>query len=106
MDFTRSDVAHLLRRAGFGAPAAEVDALVTRPSWATVVDRVLDTSGASADSVPPAVEDREDEWYPPWVAGVHHWMDRMATSPTPIVEKMALFWHGLFTSSTDKVLPG
>ena len=29
----------------------------------------------------------------------------MATSPTPIVEKMALFWHGLFTSSVDKMYP-
>ena len=52
-----------------------------------------------------AVDDRVDPWYPPWVAGVQYWMDRMATSPTPIVEKMALFWHGLFTSSVDKMYP-
>ena len=30
------------------------------------------------------------------------WIDRMATSPCPIVEKMALFWHGHFTSGRDK----
>ena len=27
----------------------------------------------------------------------------MITSPTPIVEKMTLFWHGHFVSSEDKV---
>ena len=37
---------------------------------------------------------------------VHYWMDRMATTPTPIVEKMALFWHGnLFTSTSTAMLP-
>lgn len=105
MDYTRADVAHLLRRAGFGGRPAEIDALMTRDSWAAVVDRVLDTSANPPDVLPDAVEDREDQWYRPWVAGVWHWMNRMATSPTPIVEKMTLFWHGLFTSSVDKVKP-
>lgn len=105
MDFTRADVAHLLRRAGFGGTAAEIDALMTRRDWAAVVDRVLDTSANPPDRVPAAVEDRKDEWYPPWVAGVQYWMDRMATTPTPIVEKMTLFWHGLFVSSVEKMVP-
>ena len=105
MDFTRSDVGHLLRRAGFGAPTPAVESLFAEPSWDAVVDRVLDTSASPADTVPAEVDDRVDQWYPPWVAGVQYWMDRMATSPTPIVEKMALFWHGLFTSSVDKMYP-
>lgn len=96
---------HLLRRTGFGPTVAEVDALVARASWADVVDRVLDTSANPPDAIPPAVDDREDEWYPPWVAAVHHWMDRMATSPTPIVEKVALFWHSNLATSIDGVLP-
>ena len=103
--FPRADVAHLLRRAGFGGSLVEVDALAALPAWSDVVDRVTDTSANPADPVPAAVEDRADPWYPPWVAGVQHWMDRMATTPTPLVEKMALFWHGLFCSSTDKVYP-
>jgi len=105
MDFTRADVAHLLRRAGFGGSAAEIDALMGSARWADVVDRVLDTSASPRDTTPAAVEDRADEWYPPWVAAVHHWMDRMATSPTPIVEKLTLFWHGVFVSSVDKMVP-
>jgi uncharacterized protein (DUF1800 family) len=31
------------------------------------------------------------------------WVDRWATGPTPLVEKMALFWHGHFATSQDKV---
>lgn len=105
MAHTRGDVAHLLRRAGFGCTAAEVDALAGLPTWEAVVDRVMDTSASPPDVVPPAVTDRTDPWYPPWVAAVQYWIDRMITTPTPIVEKMTLFWHGLFTSSVDKVLP-
>lgn len=104
-DFTRADVAHLLRRAGFGGSAAQITTLMAQPSWAAVVDRVLDTSANPADTVPAAVDSRDDEWYGAWVAGVQYWMDRMATSPTPIVEKMALFWHGNLASSTEVVLP-
>jgi uncharacterized protein (DUF1800 family) len=104
MDFTGADVDHLLRRAGFGGTKAEIDALMTRESWAAVVDRVLDTSASPPDVIPEAVENREDQWYPPWVASVQYWMDRMATSPTPIVEKMTLFWHGIYVSSVEKMV--
>src|SRR3954452_14989438 len=105
MDFTSIDVAHLLRRAGFGGTAAEIAALMGEADWAHVVDAVLDISASPADTTPPAVAVRGDgEYYEAWVAAVHYWMDRMATSPTPIVEKMALFWHGHFVSAVDKVL--
>lgn len=104
-DFTRADVVHLLRRAGFGGTKAEIDALVALPSWAAVVDRVLDTSANPPDTIPAAVDDDEDPYYPPWVAAVQYWLDRMATTPTPIVEKMTLFWHGNLASSTDAALP-
>jgi len=31
------------------------------------------------------------------------WADRMLTSPRPLQEKMALFWHGHFATNEDKV---
>ncbi len=31
------------------------------------------------------------------------WADRMVATPRPLEEKMALFWHGHFTSSEEKV---
>ena len=104
-DFTRTDVAHLLRRAAFGGTAAEIDDLAGEATWAAVVDRVLDTTANPPDPIPPAVDDRTDEWWAPFVAGVHHWMNRMATSPTPVVEKATLFWHSNLASSIDDVLP-
>ncbi len=104
-DFTRVDVAHLLRRAGFGGRKADIDALVALPTWVAVVDRVLTTTANPADPIPVAVDDTVDLYHKPWVASVHHWMDRMATSPTPIVEKMTLFWHGHLTTSVNDVLP-
>ncbi|WP_426571596.1 DUF1800 domain-containing protein [Aquihabitans sp. McL0605] len=104
-DFTRPDVVHLMRRAGFGATSAQVDSLMTSASWAAVVDRVLDTSANPVDTIPAAVDDLQDQYYPPWVAAVQYWLDRMATTPTPIVEKMTLFWHSNLASSTDGALP-
>jgi uncharacterized protein (DUF1800 family) len=104
-DFTRPDVVHLLRRAGFGGSDAQITTLLALPTWAAVVDQVLDTSANPPDTIPGAVDDDVDPYYPPWVASVQYWLDRMATTPTPIVEKMALFWHGNLASSTDAVLP-
>jgi uncharacterized protein (DUF1800 family) len=104
-DFTRPDVVHLLRRAGFGGKPAEITALLALPSWAAVVDQVLDTTKNPVDTIPATVDDDVDRYYPPWVASVRYWLDRMATTPTPIVEKMTLFWHSNLASSTDACLP-
>jgi hypothetical protein len=34
------------------------------------------------------------------------WMARMATTATPLLEKMTLFWHGHFATSAEKVKDG
>src|SRR5262249_56903082 len=31
------------------------------------------------------------------------WLDRMLTTPAPLLEKMTLFWHGHFATSVRKV---
>lgn len=98
-DFTRTDVAHLLRRTGFLAKATEVDALMAQPSWEAVVDRVLDTGANPAETTPADVADRTTPVNKAIVSASRYWMQRMATTPTPIVEKVAFFWHGVLTSS-------
>src|SRR4051794_27478511 len=95
------DVAHLLRRAGFGGTKAQVDALAPLDIH-TIVDRVLDTT-ANPPVVAPSVLTTSDKSYEQWVAMVQWWFDRMATSPTPLVEKMTLFWHGHLCSAVSKV---
>ena len=97
-------MAHLLRRAGFGGTKAEVDALASKASWAAVVDAVLDTTLNPPETTPEGMDDDDDLYYGPWLSAVHYWMDRMATSPTPIVEKVTFFWHGILVSSTESTI--
>jgi uncharacterized protein (DUF1800 family) len=94
--------AHLLRRAGFGGTAAEIQTYAAMER-AAAVDAILDVSAAAADVRPtflddPAVADwdrlyRLQLW----------WLDRMRTSTAPLQEKMTLCWHGHFVSGQDKV---
>jgi uncharacterized protein (DUF1800 family) len=97
-----ADVAHLLRRAGFGGTPARIAELsaLDRPA---LVEAVLSTAGAPADVPPAVLSDSTKSNYDKWVATTQWWLDRMATSPTPLVEKMTLFWHGHFVSGRDKV---
>ena len=99
---TTADVAHLLRRAGFGGSQAEVLALAGQDINA-VVDRVLNVGLNPPASVPAIFGDSSSSEYDRFVALQHDWLDRMATVPAPIQEKMALFWHGHFTSALDKL---
>ena len=106
-DFVRADVAHLLRRSGFASPKAKVDALMAKASWTAVVDTVLDTRANPPDTIPAAVDDRDPgrERVPAAIASGHYWLDRMATTPTPVVERTTFFWHGILTSAIFDPLP-
>ena len=102
MPTSAPDVAFLLRRAGFGATPARITELMPLGRSA-LVDAVLSTTG-EPPIVPPAIlADPDQGDYPKWVAFTQWWVDRMATSPAPIVEKMTLFWHNHFVSGRGKV---
>ena len=104
MVMAAADVAHLLRRAGFGGSAAQVAALAGKAETA-VVDAVLNTAANPPESRPAILDTagpNEERWLR-LVALRNGWIDRMATTPTPIVDKMTLFWHGHFTTSADSV---
>jgi uncharacterized protein (DUF1800 family) len=104
--FTLRHAAHLMRRAGFGATAAEVGH-VQSLGMAGAVDALLHPADADVDF--PA--------YPPndvlyntngglARAGTQiWWLDRMLRTKRPLVEKMTLFWHGHFATSIEKVPP-
>ncbi|MCC6434814.1 MAG: DUF1800 domain-containing protein [Acidimicrobiales bacterium] len=103
MATSSADVALLMRRAGFGASASEIDALAQLSDRAAVVDVIL---GATPYVGPPAPVMTPDGGLDDWqrfVALSQWWIDRMARSTSPIIEKMTLFWHGLFTTSFAKV---
>ena len=94
-------VAHLLRRAGFGGTPSEVAAL-TRLDINQIVDRLVNVPDAPSVPPPALVLNETAGHWERRVAMVQAWFDRMATARDPLPEKMALFWHGHFTSSLEK----
>ena len=96
-----SNVRHLLRRTEFVDRSDRVSELLALGSIEAAVDNVL-----AIDTTPPTVTFAESK---PWRKGeelLAFWFDRMARSPRPMQEKMALFWHGHFCSSMEKVNSG
>jgi uncharacterized protein (DUF1800 family) len=96
-----SDLQHLLRRAGFGATPAQLAAFAGLELPA-VVDGLL-AAVSPPDPPPAAIDDPAVSGYEQWVAATQWWLNRMVTTPAPLVEKMTLFWHGHFVSDVDKV---
>ncbi len=96
-------MAHLLRRAGFGADhetiqryvrdgiRATVDRLVNFNPGDDLVDDVQDTLQYDVGST------RDLNELQLW------WLNRMMHTPNPLQEKMVLFWHGHFVSAYQKV---
>ena len=120
-DQTRSDVAHLLRRSGFGATAETVDQLAAL-GYEGAVERVCDlsTADAAADAVPPPAFDTAG-----YLAGVQGdaderraaqrqarverealvvwWVRRMVAAARPLAEKLTFLWHDHFATSLASV---
>jgi len=97
-----ANVAHLLRRAGFGGTIDQVATLAAQP-WDTTVDQLLDFSSAPADAQPGYLtDDAIGDWQKEYQLQ-QWWLDRMATTTTPLQEKLALFWHGHFATANYKV---
>ena len=96
-------IAHLMRRAGFGAPLEELQARAAKGYDATV-EELLDP-----ESQPPMERDLMMRYKTEWLsqAGLEgqqeEWTFRMINTKRPLEEKMALFWHQLFATSNAKV---
>jgi uncharacterized protein (DUF1800 family) len=124
--------AHLLSRAAFGGAPAEIEAAREKGLSKILSELVDATTGAASLPAPAwaqprnirgirlAIREEKDEpgermekrrefrqmegenildlrrW----------WLDRMMTTPAPLVEKMTLFWHGHFATSVEKVQDG
>ena len=107
-------MAHLMRRAGFGASYKEIQRRAARGYEATVEDLL------HPEQRPGLPMDMLDRYYSEWKtignikANNAYWLFRMLNSPSPLQEKMVLFWHSVLcvgNSKCDKprpdpVLPG
>jgi uncharacterized protein (DUF1800 family) len=111
---TSSTLAHLFRRAGFGATPAEIEA-AEKLGFEAAVDKLLagltevDAAG-SALGVPhltPLAQANIPGFsyddYTEFVALSTWWIDRMIVSDTPLREKLVLLLHEQFPTSYQKV---
>jgi uncharacterized protein (DUF1800 family) len=123
-----STAAHLLNRAGFGGTPDEIEALVslghqkavaslvdfekipdstTNPDWAKPdPDRAKKLAAArqATEMQRKELQKQEQQLQREHMLELRGWwLQRMAKGPRPLQEKMTLFWHGHFATSTEKV---
>ncbi|MGH8056369.1 MAG: DUF1800 domain-containing protein [Candidatus Entotheonellia bacterium] len=95
-------MAHLMRRAGFGAPYAEVEARAAKEYEATVEELLHPEAQPALDT------DVMMRYKTEWVsrAGLEgqqeEWTYRMINTKRPLEEKIAFFWHSLFCTGHAK----
>jgi uncharacterized protein (DUF1800 family) len=115
------DARHLLNRTSFAAGPAEIETFagLTREQ---AVDRLLSPAGKPAVTPPPAwmgapfeslrrfrgmsPEERKlalRELFQKAFELQSWWLTEMLVTPSPLTEKMTLFWHNHFVSSQQKV---
>jgi len=103
-------IAHLLRRAGFGASSDDL-AIFNNLSYNQAVDRLL-----NYDSIPDDVDSKIGQvgfmgttsngaFSPNTVVNDarQRWLFRMVHTNRPLQEKMTLFWHNYFATGYTKV---
>ena len=99
-------IAHLLRRAGFGANRQQLDAYAAKGYQATV-DELLDFAEPHS-----MADDLIRRYHPDQSAGFESggagssWLYRLVSTNDPLREKMTLFWHGIFATGYAKVTVG
>ena len=95
-------IAHLMRRAGFGATRAELEGYA-RQSYEDIVEDLL-----HPERFPEVADDivirywlelNNPDSVEPWNT---RWLYRMVNTERPLEEKMALFWHHVFATSVGK----
>src|SRR6187402_2764794 len=95
-------IQHLLRRAGFGATAAEAN-YYSQLSLTAAIDELIDFGRVADD-----VDERFAAGEPLSPSTVindarQRWLFRMVHTRRPLQEKMALFWHNHFATGYSKI---
>ncbi len=99
-------MAHLMRRAGFGAGRAELEDLAAQ-GYDNVVEALL-----TPESQPDVEEDMMNRYFPSFYqaaaieVNIQNWVYRMINTPRQLQEKMALFWHMVFCAGHSKIDSG
>ncbi len=99
-------MAHLLRRAGFGATRKDLEAYAAKGYEATVEELLYPEN--SPDLEYDLLERYMEEWHDRSATDACRqlWFYCMIAGQRPLEEKMALFWHGILCTGDTKVQHG
>jgi len=100
-----AQMAHLMRRAGFGATREELDRYVAMGYEATVEELIDPPQDMPAGNMTLLLRYMPNCLLPGGVPqpGQYNWMYNMITTKRPLEEKVALFWHQVFATGNSKV---
>jgi len=99
MKSDRLEIAHLMRRAGFGATPSELDTLTEKMTYEEVVDDLVNPE--RFPDVDPSFVER---YYggEPVAVYVGKWLFKMINTQRPLQEKMAIFLHHIYPVAWGK----
>ena len=100
-----AQMAHLMRRAGFGATREELDRYVAMGYEATVEELIDPPHDMPAGNMALLLRYMPGCLLPGGVPqpGQYNWMFNMITTKRPLEEKVALFWHQVFATGNSKI---
>jgi uncharacterized protein (DUF1800 family) len=97
---TAADVSRLLGRAAFGATGADLDKWTGQP-YADLVDELLKPATLPAQAPLPDDAQRlalQQGAVTDFTEARRWWLERMRTTPFPLLERMTLLWHSHFAT--------
>ena len=97
-------MAHLMRRAGFGATREELEERLGKGYEATVEELLRPEEQEPVD-IHEFLRYYQFQWKPGTAGGQGQtgWVWRMVNTDAPLQEKMCLFWHQIFATGVSKV---
>ena len=109
----RNRAAHLLRRAGWGGTAAQIEEFAAL-SREEAANRLLDYEDVDNSALDARIEKAAfnlttpgrglDNKRPPLIRDMQRWwLTRMAYTARPLEERMTYLWHGLLTSQVTQI---
>ena len=99
MKSDRAEIAHIMRRAGFGATASELDTLTAEKTYQEIVDDLV-----NPEHFPEIDSSYVERYYggEPVAVYVAKWLYRIINTQRPLEEKMALFLHHIYPVAWGK----
>ena len=103
---TPGEIAHLLRRAGFGGTKKQIDDLVAF-GYEESVERLMNAS--DENRLPDHLVWRYHHEQSGLMGATNpaaYWLYKLIGKEDSLTEKMALFWHGIFATGYNKLSQG